>query len=159
MWFGDLSKYIQGKLPDIVQDHYKEIFGTIASPSILTHLKRELIQAVWKHFITDEFKHIYKMELSYAAHNNCIKKARRKIFQKGYAATGKAIDCIVGESFVPVENAFSQLLLPNNQKYFGLYVLDLLHEFEIGVWKQVFSHLIHMLYTYGPDAVAELDHR
>ncbi|KAG6892461.1 hypothetical protein C0992_000423, partial [Termitomyces sp. T32_za158] len=74
MWFGGLSKYIRStvnsfsanhlayfpSLPDLVQDHYKEIFDTIPSKSILTHLKRELMQAAWKVILTDEFKHIYK---------------------------------------------------------------------------------------------------
>lgn len=40
-----------------------------------------------------------------------------------------------------------------------MLVPDVLHEFEFGVWKAVFSHLICMLYTIGEDRVQELDQR
>ncbi|KNZ72822.1 hypothetical protein J132_01814, partial [Termitomyces sp. J132] len=56
-------------------------------------------------------------------------------------------------------NAFSQLLLPNDQNYFDLFVRDPMHEFELGVWRTVFEHLIQMLHTYSPEPLAELDQR
>lgn len=42
-----------------------------------------------------------------------------------------------------------------------MLVVDLLHEFELGVWKATFKHLIRLLYAALPqgDLVAELDHR
>lgn len=43
-----------------------------------------------------------------------------------------------------------------------MLVVDLLHEFELGVWKTVFSHLIRLLYAAdaGSDKlVLELDSR
>lgn len=45
-----------------------------------------------------------------------------------------------------------------NQNYFELFARDLMHEFELGVWKAVFTHLIRLLYTYRGDAIAELNH-
>ncbi|KNZ74465.1 hypothetical protein J132_06844, partial [Termitomyces sp. J132] len=56
-------------------------------------------------------------------------------------------------------NAFSQLLLPNGQNYFDLFVHDLIHEFELGIWRSVFEHLIQMLHTYEPNHIEELDCR
>ncbi|KAG6808787.1 hypothetical protein H0H92_002888 [Tricholoma furcatifolium] len=88
-----------------------------------------------------------------------IRKARKIIFQKGYAATGKAIERKLGYSFVPIENAFSSLLLSAKQNYFDLFVPDLMHEIELGVWKQIFTHLVRMLHTYGPRAITTLDSR
>lgn len=40
-------------------------------------------------------------------------------------------------------------------------MVDLLHEFEIGVWKSVLTHLIRMLHAMvgGPSLVASLDER
>jgi hypothetical protein len=41
-----------------------------------------------------------------------------------------------------------------------MLVVDLLHEFELGVWKTLFTHLIRLLYAAGKgsnDLVAELD--
>jgi hypothetical protein len=42
-----------------------------------------------------------------------------------------------------------------------MLVPDLLHEFELGVWKALFTHLIRVLYAAAPDGslVAELNKR
>jgi hypothetical protein len=42
-----------------------------------------------------------------------------------------------------------------------MLVVDLLHEFELGVWKALFSHLIRVLYAAAPNGnlVNELDRR
>jgi hypothetical protein len=42
-----------------------------------------------------------------------------------------------------------------------MLVVDLLHEFELGVWKALFTHLIRILYAAAPHSslVAELDRR
>lgn len=42
-----------------------------------------------------------------------------------------------------------------------MLVVDLLHEFELGVWKALFTHLIRILYAAAPHGslVAELDRR
>ncbi|KAG9121531.1 hypothetical protein FRC07_002470 [Ceratobasidium sp. 392] len=40
-----------------------------------------------------------------------------------------------------------------------MLVPDLLHEVELGVWKSLFAHLIRMLHTCGPHAVAIFDSR
>lgn len=38
-------------------------------------------------------------------------------------------------------------------------MVDLLHEFELGIWKQVFVHLIRLLIAMGPEAVASMNER
>jgi hypothetical protein len=42
-----------------------------------------------------------------------------------------------------------------------MLVVDLLHEFELGVWKTIFTHLIRLLHAAAPGGklVAELDRR
>ena len=42
-----------------------------------------------------------------------------------------------------------------------MLVVNLLHEFELGVWKALFTHLIRVLYAAAPNGnlVAELDRR
>jgi hypothetical protein len=42
-----------------------------------------------------------------------------------------------------------------------MLVVDLLHEFELGVWKALFTHLIRVLYAASPGGslVAKLDQR
>ncbi|KAF8662105.1 hypothetical protein AX14_007091, partial [Amanita brunnescens Koide BX004] len=40
-----------------------------------------------------------------------------------------------------------------------MFVPDLLHEFELGVWKAIFKHLIRILYAQGDDAIQKLNDR
>ena len=40
-----------------------------------------------------------------------------------------------------------------------MFVPDLLHEFELGVWKAVFTHLIRILYACGGDRIQILNSR
>jgi hypothetical protein len=40
-----------------------------------------------------------------------------------------------------------------------MLVIDLMHEFELGVWKKLFTHLIHMLHALDLGTVIELDCR
>jgi len=40
-----------------------------------------------------------------------------------------------------------------------MLVVDLMHEFEQGVWKNLFSHLIRILQVLNPALVIELDLR
>ena len=43
--------------------------------------------------------------------------------------------------------------------FFSLLVVDLMHEFELGVWKALFTHLIRMLLALNPANVVELNRR
>lgn len=40
-----------------------------------------------------------------------------------------------------------------------LFVVDLLHEFELGVWKATFSHLLRILYAAGGNSIQKLNER
>ncbi|KAH6911436.1 hypothetical protein BKA70DRAFT_856042 [Coprinopsis sp. MPI-PUGE-AT-0042] len=76
IFFGNQSKYERGKpsmfaahhlayipsLPKDLQEQYQAAFnGTPASSSTITHLQREVIQAVWNHLLSDpEFMKAYK---------------------------------------------------------------------------------------------------
>jgi hypothetical protein len=42
-----------------------------------------------------------------------------------------------------------------------MLVVDLLHEFELGVWKAIFIHLLRILYAEAPGGrlIAELNRR
>lgn len=54
---GARTKSIQ--LPDEIQDAYREEFGVPPPAEYLTHLKRELMHAVWDLLLTVEFIHAY----------------------------------------------------------------------------------------------------
>jgi hypothetical protein len=40
-----------------------------------------------------------------------------------------------------------------------MFVVDLLHEFELGVWKATFTHLLRILYAQGGDGIQTLNKR
>lgn len=48
------------QLPDTIQDFYKENFDTTAPQATLTHLKRELMHAIWELILNDEFMEAYE---------------------------------------------------------------------------------------------------
>ena len=41
--------------------------------------------------------------------------------------------------------------------FFMLFVVDLLHKFELSVWKAIFTHLLCILYAAGGDRIQELN--
>jgi len=40
------------------------------------------------------------------------------------------------------QNAFSQALCDHGFNFYQMFAVDLLHDFELGVWKGIFAHLI-----------------
>ncbi|KAF8189074.1 hypothetical protein BJ912DRAFT_851013, partial [Pholiota molesta] len=56
-------------------------------------------------------------------------------------------------------NAFSVKLSPHGFDYHSMFVPDLLHEFELGVWKATFAHLMRILLAEGGDAINQLNLR
>lgn len=57
------------------------------------------------------------------------------------------------------QNAFSDKLCRLAFNLFAMLVVDLLHEFELGVWKAIFTHLLRMLQSLEESKVHELDRR
>ena len=48
------------QLDDSLQDFYTSTFGEPATADILTHLRRELMQAIWRILLDDEFMDAYE---------------------------------------------------------------------------------------------------
>ena len=57
------------------------------------------------------------------------------------------------------QSAFSERLGIFGVNAYQLFVIDLMHEFELGVWKGVFEHLMRLLEKQGPLVVAEFNSR
>ena len=68
---------------------------------------------------------------------------------------GLALPC----SYLLPKNAFSDKLSHLGFNYFQMLAVDLLHEFELGVWKALFTHLLRILAAINPDLLNELDRR
>ena len=58
-----------------------------------------------------------------------------------------------------MKNAFYKRLSDPFFNFFSLLVVDLLHEFELGVWKAVFTHLMRILFAAGGSVVQQLNFR
>ena len=60
-------------------------------------------------------------------------------------------------SLIALQSAFvSELKL---ETVFALFVVDLMHKFELGVWKAVLTHIIWVLYTLNTGIVAKFDYQ
>ena len=57
------------------------------------------------------------------------------------------------------QSAFSQRLLEHGFNHYDMLVPDLLHEFELGVWKATFTHLMRILVANGGDGIQKLNDR
>lgn len=62
------------------------------------------------------------------------------------------------EAEVGLQNAFSKLA-KFGFNLFLMLVVDLLHEFELGVWKALFIHLLRILGAVNKSLIDELDRR
>ena len=43
--------------------------------------------------------------------------------------------------------------------FYELFVPDIMHEFDLGVWKAVFTHLMRILYAAGGNRIIKLNER
>jgi hypothetical protein len=59
------------------------------------------------------------------------------------------------------ENVFAEKLGCLGLDPYVMLVVDLLHEFELGVWKAIFIHLLRILYAAAPAGrlIAQLNER
>ena len=105
--------------------------------------------------------------------------ARDKIYKSGYVVNSKQVEDLLCEhSLVPTEvcsslyiplsltdvrphsqNAFSSRLGKFGLQIKDMLVVDQLHEFELGVWKSLFKHLVRILEAAGPEKVQVLNER
>jgi hypothetical protein len=70
--------------------------------------------------------------------------------------------CLVetlSEQFFQFQSAFTEKLGPFGFDHFKMLLVDLMHEFELGVWKALFIHLLRILNALDKAEVHELDHR
>ncbi|KAF8834077.1 hypothetical protein BDN67DRAFT_992731 [Paxillus ammoniavirescens] len=75
-----------------------------------------------------------------------VSNARKLIYEQNYAVDSKVVeDILKNESLVPIMNAFLARLSHTGFDFFQMLVIDILHEFELGVWKAIFIHLLRIL--------------
>ncbi|KAG6815464.1 hypothetical protein H0H93_009743, partial [Arthromyces matolae] len=88
-----------------------------------------------------------------------IYHARDAIYRLGNTIKGVVVGRLLDEeSLVPTENAFFRLST-FGLNVFKMLVPDFMHEFELGVWKNVFTHMIRLLVANGGTSVQYLNQR
>jgi hypothetical protein len=111
------------------------------------------------------------------ARQSKISSARRLIVDKGCLVDGTAVEALLKpESLVPtavrilslyaisvdsldLQNAFSEKLGPLGFNLFLMFLVDLMHDFELGVWRFIFIHLLRILESVDVNLLTELDRR
>ncbi|KLO05634.1 hypothetical protein SCHPADRAFT_839152 [Schizopora paradoxa] len=84
-------------------------------------------------------------------HREKVSLARDFVYLQGYGMKSKAVEDLLGsQSLVPTKNAFSEAfhsapIAPKNLNYFQIFPIDIMHQFEIGVWKAIYIHLLRIL--------------
>ncbi|KAH7344221.1 hypothetical protein B0J17DRAFT_565635 [Rhizoctonia solani] len=105
---------------------------------------------------------VSKRRLKGTKHIRKIEEARCLIYDLGHSVQSKQVEALLqAESYVPTLNAFSRRLSPRIFKFniFETFVVDQLHEIELGVWKSLFQHLLRLLRLGGSRAVVEFNKR
>ncbi|KAJ3710013.1 hypothetical protein C8R42DRAFT_541509, partial [Lentinula raphanica] len=88
-----------------------------------------------------------------------VRAARDFIYRKGFGIRSARVEALLkATSSVPTMNAFIEWLGVDFDVS-RMLAPDFMHEFELGVWKVIFTHLIRVLYGRDPRLVGLLDHR
>ncbi|KIO10576.1 hypothetical protein M404DRAFT_129392, partial [Pisolithus tinctorius Marx 270] len=86
--------------------------------------------------------------------------ARRAIYNLGNPIKGTTVERILKDySLVPTLNTFAERLSPFGFEIFPILVMDLMHEFELGVLKSILKHLIRILYAIDLTLISTLNER
>ena len=74
-------------------------------------------------------------------------------------ALSRGMDFKLSYYYYYFENVFSERLSHTGFDFFLMLVVDLLHEFELGVWKAILIHFLRIVSTLKGSMLAELDCR
>ncbi|KAM6494731.1 hypothetical protein JOM56_009354 [Amanita muscaria] len=89
-----------------------------------------------------------------------VENVRQSVFEQGLPLSSTYIEQTLGaESLTATRSAYSTKLLGRGVNFYSLFVPDLMHEVELGVWKALFKHLLRILHAYGNDTIQKLNSR
>ncbi|KIL62147.1 hypothetical protein M378DRAFT_13086 [Amanita muscaria Koide BX008] len=93
-------------------------------------------------------------------HQERVENVRQTVFEQGLPLSSTYIEQTLGaESLTATRSAYSTKLLSHGLNFYSLFVPDLMHEVELGVWKALFKHLLRILHAYGNDTIQKLNSR
>ncbi|KAF8074943.1 hypothetical protein FPV67DRAFT_1408331 [Lyophyllum atratum] len=100
------------------------------------------------------------MRMDNEANKKVLGDARSHIYNKKYAVNSQVVeDLLKPTSLLPSANAFSERLSDLGFNLYSMLVVDLLHEFELGVWRALFIQLVRILHAIDILLVNEMDRR
>ncbi|KAG8705415.1 hypothetical protein FRC08_001682 [Ceratobasidium sp. 394] len=92
--------------------------------------------------------------------SDLVHDAREIIYTEGRAVNSKRVEQLLRpHSYVPTNNAFSRRLRYLGFNIFEALTVDFLHEFELGVWKSVFHHILRVLDSTDSRSTAAFNER
>ncbi|KAF8583687.1 hypothetical protein K439DRAFT_1647169 [Ramaria rubella] len=109
----------------------------------------------------DRKRHVTRSCMDTCTQLASVSLARKFMYGKcGHKVNSTAVNNLLqATSLVPTENTFSKTMTSYLYNKFVMFVINLMHEFELGVWKAVLTHLIRLLSELGADKVNELNQR
>ncbi|KAG2059281.1 hypothetical protein BDR06DRAFT_979903 [Suillus hirtellus] len=97
---------------------------------------------------------------SYASRSQPVAAACSLIYERNYGIDSTAIESLLKpELWVPNSNALSDSLSSFGFNVFAALVVDLLHKFELGIWRMLLLHLLRILCALDKNLIHELDKR
>lgn len=78
-----------------------------------------------------------------------VEKARKCMFEHRYSINRAVVKYLLEGSLYPVRNALMGAV-PKCLNFYNLFTPDILHEMELGIWKDLFIHLLRILQKYFP---------
>ncbi|KAH9922415.1 uncharacterized protein B0H18DRAFT_935413 [Fomitopsis serialis] len=89
-----------------------------------------------------------------------VARARLGIFKKGWSLGSKKISNILSSvSLTATRSAFSERLSRFGFNHYSMFVPDVMHECELGVWKALLMHLLRILYAEGKERIQTFNQR
>lgn len=64
-----------------------------------------------------------------------------------------------GVFLTSVQSTFSERFAPFGVNFYSMFVPDVLHEFELGVFKAFFAHILRVLFAFDGDNITRLNSR
>ncbi|KAG1777570.1 hypothetical protein EV702DRAFT_1197182 [Suillus placidus] len=97
---------------------------------------------------------------SNALRSPLVTTARDLIYNKNYGVDSTQVESLLKpDSWVPSSNVLFDSLGAFGFNVFVALVVDLLHEFELGVWCMLLLHLLRILFALNKTLIHELDRR
>ncbi|KAG6906052.1 hypothetical protein DXG01_016127 [Tephrocybe rancida] len=109
---------------------------------------------------SDMEQRVVAIRINDHAYKKLNRDARRIIYNQNFAVNSKAVELLLQPtSLVASSNAFAGALGDFGFNHHQMLVVDILHEWEVGVWKSVLTHLIRLVHESQANHVSLLDAR